>query len=260
MNMLSRIQAAWRRAILPFHCPVCGAAFRAFEPIPARYREELALAGSELALESFETLNTAAYACPACGTADRNRLSALLLAHLLPRRPAPPLRLLDIAPSGRLAQFIQTHFAVAYRSADLSMAGVDDCVDITDMRQYADGAFDAVLCSHVLEHVPDDRRALREIFRILKPGGWGLLAVPIYRPLASVIEETAPLPARERSRLFGQSDHVRLYNREGFVARLHEAGLDVSRLGIEHFGARRFRRCGLTPTSALYLSTRPRSR
>jgi SAM-dependent methyltransferase len=259
MNILSRIKAAWRRAILPFQCPVCGAAFRAFEPISAVYREELVQAGSELSLESFETLNTAAYACPACGTADRNRLSALLLARRLPRRPAPPLRLLDIAPSTCLAQFIKTRFAVDYRSADLSMAGVDDCVDITDMRNYADAAFAAVLCSHVLEHVPDDRRALREIFRILKPGGWGLLAVPIYLPLASVIEETAPLPARERARLFGQSDHVRLYNREGFVARLHEAGFEVSRMGIEHFGARCFRRCGLAPASALYLATRPRT-
>jgi SAM-dependent methyltransferase len=259
MNILSRIKAALRRAARPHSCPVCGAAFGAFKPIPAAYREELKQAGSDLALESFETLNTAAYACPACGTADRNRLSALLLARLLPRRPAPPLRLLDIAPSGRLAQFIQSGFAVDYRSADLSMAGVDDFVDIADMRGYAAGEFDAVLCSHVLEHVPDDRQALREIVRVLKPGGWALLAVPIYLPLDSVREETQPLSARERSRRFGQSDHVRLYNREGFIARLHAAGFEVSRLGIEHFGARRFRRCGLAATSALYLARKPRA-
>lgn len=227
--------------------------------MPSSYQEELDRAGSDLALQAFETLNVAAYSCPCCGTADRNRLSALGLKKKLPRRPRVPFRLLDIAPSKALARFIQDNFQVQYRSADLSMAGVDDCVDISDMRGYADSAFDAVLCSHVLEHVADDRRALQEIRRILKPGAWGLLSVPIYLPLQTVAEEPAPLSGPERSRRFGQSDHVRLYGREGFASRLREAGFEVARLDVAYFGARAFWSCGITPTSAIYFATKPRT-
>ena len=259
MTVLSRVAAVLRRTVLPCQCPVCGAAFRAFNPLPDSYRDELVQAGSNLSLEAFETLNAPAYACPGCGTADRNRLYALALREKLPRRPRDPFRLLDIAPSGCLAQFIRKNFGIQYRSADLSMSGVDDFVDITDMRGYADAEFDAVLCSHVLEHVVDDRRAMRELLRILKPGAWGILAVPIYLPLQTLLEETTPLSGAERSRLFGQSDHVRLYGRAGFTSRLEETGFEVARLGIDHFGARTFRTCGIAPSSAVYLATKPRT-
>jgi len=217
------------------------------------------MADSTLSLNQFETLNTRHYLCPACGTADRNRLCALLLQLKLPRKAPTPFKLLDIAPSVSLANFIKRGFDVKYRSADLQMAGVDDHIDITDMRCYADDEFDAVLCSHVLEHVGDDLRAIREMHRIMKPGGWGMILVPIHLGVEMVIEESVPLSATERSRRFGQSDHVRLYGRLGFMDRLTQGGFTVARLGIDHFGARAFRTSGISPTSAVYLASKPRN-
>jgi SAM-dependent methyltransferase len=93
---------------------------------------------------------------------------------------------------------------------------------------FADGTFDAVICNHVLEHVSDDRLALAELHRVLRPGGWALLQVPIALALERTIEDSAAKTDADRIRLFGQSDHVRLYNAVDYVERLQAAGFSVS--------------------------------
>lgn len=90
-----------------------------------------------------------------------------------------------------------------------------------------DGSFDAVLCLHVLEHVADDQAALRELRRVLRPGGWGVIQVPIMR--ATTDEDVTMVDPAERLRRFGQSDNVRVYG-EGFFDRLRDAGFVVSRM------------------------------
>jgi SAM-dependent methyltransferase len=110
-----------------------------------------------------------------------------------------------------------------------------------------------ILCSHVLEHVPDDRRAMRELARVLKPDGWAFLQVPVNRRIARTIEDPQVTDPGERERRFGQSDHVRWYGLD-FPVRLAEAGLEVrvepfaERLGPEAAG-----RYGLVPGEDLYL-------
>ena len=85
---------------------------------------------------------------------------------------------------------------------------------------------DVVLCSHVLEHIPDDRQAMRELRRVLKPDGWALLQVPIDRKRAVTFEDPSVTDPAERARLFGQHDHVRWYGQD-YPARLRECGFDV---------------------------------
>ena len=106
-------------------------------------------------------------------------------------------------------------------------------IDITDT-QFEANRFDVILCMHVLEHVPDDRKALSELFRILKPGGWAIVQSPIDRQRLETFEDPTVVSPKERERLFGQRDHVRVYGRD-YSARLEQAGFNIT---IEDYAKR----------------------
>jgi ubiquinone/menaquinone biosynthesis C-methylase UbiE len=148
---------------------------------------------------------------------------------------------------------------VTYRTADLYADGVDDRLDITDMKIYADGSLDFFICSHVLEHVRDDRKALRELYRVLRPGGSGILLVPIVMCVEEIDEDPAVTAPKERWRRFGQDDHVRLYSKLGFLERVRQAGFVVREVKADDFGPKYFERHGITPQSVLYVVKRPAS-
>lgn len=194
------------------------------------------------------------YLCPRCGATDRDRLQLLFLQERLSQTrelPTSKLRILEIAPSAPVANWLRGRPEVAYRSADLFMSSADDRVDITDMRIYADGAFDLVIGSHVLEHIPDDRRALREIRRILAPEGVAVLLVPISKRIDGVDEDPELTDEAERWRRFGQGDHIRIYGRQGFLARLQEVELRVEEF---HPDPEQARTAGLETSNCLYLA------
>jgi SAM-dependent methyltransferase len=132
------------------------------------------------------------------------------------------MRILHVAPEPPVARLLKSLPSVDYRGGDLEREFGPERIDVTAI-DYPDGTFDAVICNHVLEHVPDDRRAMSEIRRVLKPGGWAVLLIPLIRRDATVEDVTVADPA-ERERLFGQHDHVRKYGWD-FVARLRSAGL-----------------------------------
>src|SRR6266705_2659347 len=207
-----------------FFCSACEQPVRQFAPLPDFYSRKLAEHGSDLRLEDFETCNFRSYQCPHCGATDRDRLYALYLPKRLPQRRSEQQKfsLLDVAPSSALSRHIRRKYGVRYRTADLYMKNVDDRVDVTAMSCYADGSFDAFICSHVLEHVEDDGKALRELRRVLKPGGWGIAMVPISLAISEVRESGAALTEEERWKQYGQGDHARLYSRAGFVSRLEQ--------------------------------------
>jgi SAM-dependent methyltransferase len=122
--------------------------------------------------------------------------------------------------------------------------------DITDIPQ-PDGAFDIVICNHVLEHVPDDRKAMRELRRVLRPGGLAVLQHPVQdRP--DTYEDFSVVDATERLRVFGQEDHVRIYGWD-MLDRLRAAGFD----DIEtpepwrEFSPDERTRLGLAPTTTI---------
>ncbi len=97
-------------------------------------------------------------------------------------------------------------------------------MDIHEM-PFEDNHFDVVLCNHVLEHVADDIKAMREIHRVLKPGGWALMQVPFFSPVpGTTFEDNTITDSKERERLFGQDDHVRKYGKD-YPLRINKSGL-----------------------------------
>jgi predicted SAM-dependent methyltransferase len=252
--MINRIyNKIFRNAGGTFYCPVCNRKVRQFIPLPEFYRERAEKYGYLYSFDDAETLNYSAYSCPHCTASDRDRLYALYVAKRLMEDGATNIAMLEIAPSRPLSEMLRKTEHVTLRTADLMMDGVDDHVDITDMNCYANAVFDAFICSHVLEHVQDDLKALRELFRILKPGGWGILMVPIILTLDQIDEDPLVEEVGQRWRRFGQDDHVRMYSRNGLIARTEDAGFIVRQFGQEYFAADVFKKHGISDKSILYV-------
>jgi hypothetical protein len=239
---------------LPYKCPVCQTRVLDFLPLSPYYSENLTKYGFPYKSEEGETINVKQYVCPNCNATDRDRLYACYLREKLPRYGSvDQLVLLDIAPSAPLSRLFK-EFTVNRQTADLFAGDTDLQVDITNMPEIASASYDILICSHVLEHVNDDKRALSELYRVLKPGGWGIIMVPIILTLTQIDEDPRVTEEAERWRRFGQFDHVRLYNKSGFVERMEAAGFFVKQLGIRYFGESAFKEYGLSATSVLYVA------
>lgn len=237
----------------PYSCPVCQQPIRQYLPYN---RFEWSIDNlNQVSPFHTETFNFPQYWCSNCHANDRDRLYALYYREEFAKiDKSKKYRFIDFAPeTGSLADFIKSQPFLNYRSADLYMPNVDDKVDLQDMGIYEDNSVDYFLCSHILEHVPDDRKAMSELYRILKPGGKGIAMVPIDLSITDVQEDPSITDENERWRLFGQNDHVRLYSKQGFVQRLKETGFKVTELGKEHFGEETFVKSGIYPRSVLYI-------
>ncbi len=113
-----------------------------------------------------------------------------------------------------------------YITADIESPLAKVKMDIHEI-PFEDNSIDIIFCNHVLEHVDDDKKALGEIKRVLKPGGWAILQVPFFYPLPqTTYEDKNIIDPKEREKAFGQDDHVRMYG-EDYGARLGESGLKV---------------------------------
>ena len=241
------------------YCPVCNYAVRTFEPLPDSVTENLEKYGWPYDPTEAETFNHTEYSCPRCEASDRDRLYAMYLKLFLEDIPPDAaVRIVDFAPSAPLSDFIRARIArsksdISYRTADAFEPNVDDTVDISDLQPYEDGRFDFFICSHILEHVRDDRKALRELYRILKPGGKGILMVPIILSISEIDEDPTVVEEGERWRRFGQNDHVRLYSKDGFLERVRDAGFIVQEYGSDFFGEKLFLRTGINRRSVLYV-------
>ena len=241
------------------YCPVCESRVISFLPLPEFFRENQQKYGFPFQTNDAETCNEASYLCPSCGASDRDRLYALFLGDYIANlESTAPVHIVDFAPSEPLSAFIRRIIKssgkdIRYRTADLLAENVDDRVDITDLRSYESDQFTFFICSHVLEHVPDDGKAIRELHRILKPGGKGILMVPIILSIEEIDEDPEVNDEGERWRRFGQFDHVRLYSKSGFLKRVREAGFEVSELSKEFFGEKLFNQTGINSQSILYV-------
>jgi SAM-dependent methyltransferase len=130
-------------------------------------------------------------------------------------------------------------------------------VDIMNI-PYKDDSFDVILCSHVLEHVANDQKAMRELFRVLIPGGWAILQSPVDRQRDETFEDPNVTSPQDRLRLFGQSNHVRVYGRD-YKDRLEKAGFSVKIDGyVRSLSADEINVHGLLEDEDIYLCTKPR--
>jgi SAM-dependent methyltransferase len=134
-------------------------------------------------------------------------------------------RLLHFAPERQLERRLRGFPQLDYTTADLLRDDVDVRLDVTEIG-LPDHSFDAVLCSHVLEHVTDDRAAMKELRRIVKPGGWAILDAPVEMDREDTFEDWHVTSAADREKVFGQWDHVRIYGRN-FPGLLTDAGWSV---------------------------------
>lgn len=239
----------------PGRCNVCGCRVR-FKSVTRSLGRTLAEYGFPYSLDDFETLNHRRYLCRVCGSSDRDRLYKLYVDRYLP--PDGVRRVVDFAPAEPLSAALRGRGDLRYRTADLMMPGVDDVVDITDMPNYADESFDFFICSHVLEHVDDDSRALGELYRILAPGGSGIIMTPVL-PEGSFDEDPAVADEGERWRRFAQGDHVRLYDRATLCARIRRHEFEIAVLDATSFGPETFSRYAIAPGSVLYVVRKPLS-
>jgi SAM-dependent methyltransferase len=200
----------------------------------------------------IETMNIEHYACAYCHAFDRERLCALYLSEYFVEA-GNEIKLLDIAPGKALETFLKKDSRVSYRSMDLLMNNVDDNLDITNMHAYNDGRFDFFICSHVLEHIPDDMKAMKELYRVLRKGGKGIVMIPLNLQLKETIEDATCTDKALQWKYFFQDDHVRMYAKHDFISRLMSVGFSVEQLGIDHFSKEIFERNAIYPTSVLYV-------
>lgn len=235
----------------PNVCSVCKRNVR-FKNLPYKYILNFYENGFVFSPFLFETLNIKDYSCANCEASDRDRLIMLYIEKYLTDKIK--IKLLDFAPAFALGNALRNHSKVEYRSADLFMETVDDNIDIRNMDLYQNNSFDFFICSHVLEHVDDDEKALSELFRITKKNGMGILLVPILLGLEKSIENREYLESEHlRWKYFGQDDHVRMYAKADFIERIENAGFEVEQIGESFFGDEVFKQNGLDKKSILYV-------
>ena len=192
--------------------------------------------------------------CPQCGALERHRFVWLFFIHRTDLFDGNQKKVLHIAPEPCFEARLKQRLGQGYLTADLLDPHVMERMDITRI-QYPEESFDVIYCSHVLEHVPDDRIAMREFRRVLRKDGWAVLLVPI--TVEKTFEDPTITDPTERLRLFGQEDHVRRYGPD-YVERLREAGFDVfvTRV-LDVFSEEEATRMGLTPAAGeIYLCRR----
>jgi SAM-dependent methyltransferase len=168
-------------------------------------------------------------ACPNCESWTRQKLMVLDLEQRLgtmATQRTSPLRTLLFAPDPGVEAWLRARPELRLTTTDIAAPGVDLNLDITAL-DLADASYDLILCSHVMEHVPDDATAFAELYRVLSPGGCLLVQVPYARERAETYEDFSITDPAEREREFGQFDHVRVYGQD-LKDRIAAAGFDVT--------------------------------
>ena len=201
-----------------YQCPICDSNIRKLRPFGYDFAvlEEKQVVGGGFRLNAQ---------CPVCKATDRERLLYLYLSRRT-RLFTESTKLLHIAPEPALCATIEKHSNIDYLTADISSDKVMVKMDITEI-DYPDDSFDAIICNHVLEHIIEDRKAMNELYRVLKPGGWGIVQVPMSLSLQQTFEDATVTDPSARELVFGQSDHVRIYAMD-YLQRLDDCGFQTS--------------------------------
>ena len=175
--------------------PIDGSGFRKFLPYGYENQRENVLSPSTLSLE-------------------RHRLLWLYLKNET-EFFSKKLKVLHFAPEQAFYKRFRNLSNLDYTTTDLNSPLADVKADICDL-PFKNGSFDFILCNHVLEHIPDDEKAMQELYRILKPGGTAILQIPQELDRAETFQDNSITDPKERAKIFGQYDHVRVYGRDYF--------------------------------------------
>lgn len=193
--------------------------------------------------------------CLKCESHDRERLIFVYLKYVAKIFDRDNLSLLHVAPEPRLSRKILKHKHIRYVCGDLFTPGYKYPSYVRNMNilhlNIPDNSFDVILCNHVLEHIPDDHKAISELFRVLKPGGFALLQVPISYHISVTMEDFSITDPHERLLVFGQSDHCRLYGPD-YVDRLCACGFRVQPVSI----SADYPQYALNPEEKLFVCTK----
>lgn len=236
------------------YCIICNSTLHSFLPLPRMYTKNWEKAGFPYRADDFETLNKNEFSCPFCGATDRDRFYAVYIEQNILANSAFD-GILDIAPSSPLSKWIRKNFSGKYITTDLYMDGVDIRSNIEHMDVFENESFDFLICSHVLEHVNNDLKAMAELWRVLRKGGKAIVMVPIVKNFDSVLENPDITNPIERWKNFGQDDHIRLYSRKIFLERLISCGFRVDMFkASDHKDITR--RNGITNGSIIYIATK----
>lgn len=230
-----------------FECPFCGGNFRKFLPsglnIPALKEKKMVGGGRRLNA-----------VCPRCYSLDRERLVYLYLKNKT-NIFYKELKVLHIAPRENLQKVLKSCANIDYLSADLRSPLAMIKMDITNIK-CEDNLFDIIICNHVLEHIPNDQKAMSELYRVLKPGGWAILQVPISLSLNKTYEDPLIVTPEEREKVFGQSNHVRIYAND-YKDTLKKAGFFVQVYNFaKEFGEIVSRKYGLLKDENIYICSK----
>ncbi|MDO4230279.1 MAG: methyltransferase domain-containing protein [Capnocytophaga sp.] len=136
-----------------------------------------------------------------------------------------PLKLLHVAPEQAFYKLFKKQDNLEYITTDLYSPLADVKADLCNL-PFQNDTFDFILCNHVLEHIPDDTKAMSELFRVMKKGGTGIFQVPLDNTLLTTFEDDSITDPKERTRIFGQYDHVRVYGLDYFD-KLRSIGFQV---------------------------------
>ncbi|WP_318344259.1 class I SAM-dependent methyltransferase [Flagellimonas baculiformis] len=202
----------WVRPLIAFSLkgkkftdPIDGKSFRSFLPYGYENPRENVLSPSTLSLE-------------------RHRLLWLYLKNetdFFTKRH----QVLHFAPEQAFYKRFRRMQNIAYTTTDLNSPLADVKADICNL-PFEDNAFDVILCNHVLEHIPNDTKAMQELYRVMKPGGWGIFQIPQDLKRENTFEDDTITDKKERAKIFGQYDHVRIYGRDYFD-KLRSVGFTV---------------------------------
>ncbi len=218
-------------------CPVCGGRFRKL--LPYGYGKKT----SENRL------------CPKCLSLERHRLLWLYFKNRSDLF-IKPQKMLHIAPEQCFLKRFKKIKTLDYTTGDLESPIADIHFDIRDI-PLEDNLYDFVMCNHVMEHIDDEQKAIKEILRILKPGGKAILQVPLDYSREKTFEDPSITGRKEREEIFGQYDHLRVYGRD-YNKRLEMAGfkVDVNNF-VNSFSAEQRNKYRLMENEMIYIAYKP---
>tara|TARA_B110001450_G_scaffold255193_1_gene282123 strand:- start:34 stop:816 length:783 start_codon:yes stop_codon:yes gene_type:complete len=210
-----------------YQCPICGYKSKDLFPIgkdiPVLKEKQVVGAGLRNG------------GCYKCGSSDRERLVFTYLTEKVNIFESKDLKILHLAPEKNISSALSKIGFNDYICGDLFTEGYQYPDYVQNMNvlniPFEDNYFDLIICNHLLEHVPNDTDAMKELFRVLNSNGKAILQVPISKNSDTTFEDFSVTDSKERESVFGQFDHLRIYGQD-YSDRLNSIGFKIERINI----------------------------